>query len=118
MNRSDVLFVGTFLIDVSLLVVAMACLRQRLFKSVVFLLLIYSVISLYRDCIVGIIKLDRALKWGGAATHQVLSIANITFTLDAIARVAVFIGICLCIVTLQRMKESAGSIGPEAKHVR
>src|SRR3954454_7068658 len=100
MNRSDVLFVSTILIDVSVVLVAAACLRQRLFKPAVFFVLIYAIISLYRDWMVGIIKLDRILNWGGAATQWVLSLANVTFALDVVARVTVFIGICLCIISL------------------
>jgi len=117
MNRADILFVGIVLIDFSLSLIVVACLRHRILKPAVYCLLIYAAISIYTDCMVAIIKLDRLLGWGGAARQRVVSIANITFALDAVSRVAVFIGICLCILTLKGMTERARSIDSQAKHV-
>jgi hypothetical protein len=117
MNRSDVLFVGTILIHLSLLLTAASCLRRRLLTRPVLCLLIYAVISIYTDSVVAGIKLDRLLGWGGAVRQRVASVADITFTLDAIARLAVLTGICLCIMTLTGLKERSRSIDSEIKRV-
>lgn len=110
MNRSDVLFLSTILIHFSLFLIAITCLRYRLFRPVIYWLLTYAVISIYIDYAVAMVKIDRLVGWGGTFWHHVVLAPNVNFILDAIARVAVFIAIWLGILTLRRSREINRSI--------
>src|SRR2546428_763796 len=104
MNRSDILFLTTIIIDLSLLITAIMLLRRKLFKPPSCWLLIYAVVSMYTDYTVAMVKMDRLLLRDGSLWHRVVFNTDVNFGLDLIGRVAILVAICLSISGLARLR--------------
>jgi hypothetical protein len=104
MNRSDILFLTTIIIDLSLLIAAIMLLRRKFFTPPSYWLLTYAVISTYTDYTVAMVKIDRLLSRGGSLWQTLVLPPNVNFALDLVAHAALLIAICLCISRLAQSR--------------
>jgi hypothetical protein len=102
----DVLFLLTFAIELSLLVLAIALVARPASRSKAFWLLIYAVTALNSLYATAMAKIDRGLGRDGALFYRVALPRDINFVVDLAGRIALLIVIWLFVIHLIKTRRA------------
>jgi hypothetical protein len=103
-SRFDSLFLLTALIDLSILVLAIALVMRHTSRSKALWLLVSAVTALNSLYGTAMVKIDKGLGRGGSLWHRVALPPDINFTIDLVSRVTLLIAIWLFVMHLVKTR--------------
>ena len=106
--RFEILYLLAVLVELSLLILALALLAQPAFRSKAYWLLAYVITALNSDYATAMVKIDRALGRDGALWRRVTLPADINYLLDVFGRCALLIAIWLFLMHLMKTRTRKG----------